>query len=289
MGLLWSYRKMSDQPTWYVMQGEQQLGPYTGQQLAEYAAQGSITRESMVWAEGMPDWIQAAQVENLFPAAQPATTPATGSPYQTPATTDPTAAPGSTPYPHPGVKASSFGMWAGFLVVGIILMIAGFIIAANAGNSSPGPDPDSDDAALGIVLLGLMGIGYSLILVSTILVYVYLYRAWKCLLPGGLARSTPGKAIGFLFIPFFNLYWLFQAFYGLAQDWNRTVDAYPDLRSVPKLSEGVFLTFCICAIVFYPINLFLIFIVMSQITTGINSFAFRPKPHQPGTPGFTLG
>jgi hypothetical protein len=46
---------------------------------------------------------------------------------------------------------------------------------------------------------------------SVIPFYTTLYRAWKCLQPGGLARTTPGKAIGFLFIPFFNLYWIFQA------------------------------------------------------------------------------
>ena len=43
------------------------------------------------------------------------------------------------------------------------------------------------------------------------------YKCWKAV-PASFARLTPGKAVGYLFIPFFNLYWSFPSFYGLAQD-----------------------------------------------------------------------
>jgi hypothetical protein len=43
------------------------------------------------------------------------------------------------------------------------------------------------------------------------------YKCWKAV-PAGFARLTPGKAVGYLFIPFFNLYWSFPSFHGLAQD-----------------------------------------------------------------------
>ena len=36
----------------------------------------------------------------------------------------------------------------------------------------------------------------------------------------GYARTTPGKAIGFMFIPFFNIYWMFQAIWGYSKDYN---------------------------------------------------------------------
>ena len=48
------------------------------------------------------------------------------------------------------------------------------------------------------------------------------YRAWQQI-PADIARTTPGKAAGFLFIPLFNLYWIFVAFWGLAKDMNRTL------------------------------------------------------------------
>jgi hypothetical protein len=39
-------------------------------------------------------------------------------------------------------------------------------------------------------------------------------------IPPDLARTTPGKAVGFLFIPIFNFYWWFVALWGWAKDWN---------------------------------------------------------------------
>ena len=43
------------------------------------------------------------------------------------------------------------------------------------------------------------------------------YRCWAAL-PPEYARTTPGKAVGYLFIPFYGIYWLFPSFFGLAQD-----------------------------------------------------------------------
>ncbi len=49
--------------------------------------------------------------------------------------------------------------------------------------------------------------------------FIILHRSWQSI-PEGEGRATPGKAVGFLFIPFFNLYWIFIAYYGLALDLN---------------------------------------------------------------------
>jgi len=46
------------------------------------------------------------------------------------------------------------------------------------------------------------------------------YKCWK-VVPKEIARTTPGKAIGFLFIPFFNFYWAFVSYMGLAEDLNK--------------------------------------------------------------------
>ena len=45
------------------------------------------------------------------------------------------------------------------------------------------------------------------------------YRLWK-LLPKGIAQTTPGKAVGFLFIPFFNFYWISVSYLGLSKGMN---------------------------------------------------------------------
>ncbi len=77
---------------------------------------------------------------------------------------------------------------------------------------------------------------------SMVLFYIILYRNWQ-LIQDGYARTTPGKAVGFLFIPFFNLYWIFEAFPGLVRDTNAYIQRY----NLPvKMQEtGLASAFCI--------------------------------------------
>lgn len=75
------------------------------------------------------------------------------------------------------------------------------------------------------------------------------YRAWKAI-QDGHARTTPGKAIGFLFIPLFSFYWVFQWSYGYAKDYN----AFRKRHEIdgPILSEGLFLSLSIL-VAGYPV------------------------------------
>jgi hypothetical protein len=171
-------------------------------------------------------------------------------------------------YPSAGVKRASFGLFLGMLLGGFGLIIIAFIVAGGI-LSEGGEDLESTGAA---AFFGLAGIGFILFIIGGILQYVYLYRAWACLRFGG-PRTTPGKAIGFLFIPFFNIYWVFVAIYGLAQDWNRIMSSHPNLQGAPRMSEGMFLAFLICNLVFFPVGLILCVIVYSQICAGINFMA----------------
>ena len=84
--------------------------------------------------------------------------------------------------------------------------------------------------------------GSLLILFGSILYLVLIYKAWECI-QDGHARTTPGKAVGYLFIPFYDIYWVFQAIPGFADDYN----AYLDRRkiSAPKLGKGLFLALAI--------------------------------------------
>ena len=52
--------------------------------------------------------------------------------------------------------------------------------------------------------------------------YLLLYQCWKQI-PSDIARTTPGKAIGYLFIPLFNLYWMFVAYDGLIKDMSKAL------------------------------------------------------------------
>jgi hypothetical protein len=77
---------------------------------------------------------------------------------------------------------------------------------------------------------------------SMVLFYIILYRNWQ-LIQDGYARTTPGRAVGFQFIPFYNLYWIFEAYPGLIRDTN----AYIQRHALPiKLQDaGLATAFCV--------------------------------------------
>ena len=62
-----------------------------------------------------------------------------------------------------------------------------------------------------------------------------LHKLWS-LIPTHKAGTTPGKAIGFLFIPGVNLYWCFIAIYGLA----KALNAETGRRSVSEVASFIF-------------------------------------------------
>jgi hypothetical protein len=87
-----------------------------------------------------------------------------------------------------------------------------------------------------VVTFGVSGIA------SIVLFYVILYRCWN-LIQDGYARTTAGNAVGFCFIPFYNFYWIFQAFQGLAKDTNTFVMRYH--LPISKQDETLPLVYCI--------------------------------------------
>ena len=123
-----------------------------------------------------------------------------------------------------------------------------------------------------IFLLGLL-----LIMYAGIVWFILLHKLWT-LIQAEQARTTAGKAVGFLFIPFFNFYWIFQAIWGWAKDLNRFTTE--NRLSVPRVSESVALTICILSLVsVVPLvgllasvaNFVLIIIFMVQAINAVNA------------------
>ena len=74
------------------------------------------------------------------------------------------------------------------------------------------------------IIFGLLGLIVVIVtVVFGLLAIVFglriLHKLWS-LIPVHKAKTTPGKAVGFLFIPLFNIYWNFIAIYGLAKALN---------------------------------------------------------------------
>ena len=77
-----------------------------------------------------------------------------------------------------------------------------------------------------IIVFVVAVIGLNLLVIAMIYLIVLLYRVWRHVIrescSSGLQPSitSPGKAVGFLFIPLFNLYWVFVAIGKLPADLN---------------------------------------------------------------------
>lgn len=63
--------------SWYYAVNDQQQGPVTGEDLLKLQAEGSISRDSLVWCVELPDWTPLGSVPQhlLSPAASPAFAP----------------------------------------------------------------------------------------------------------------------------------------------------------------------------------------------------------------------
>ena len=305
---------MAEDALWYYSNEGEQAGPVTPDQLQQLAAQGMITPATSLWSEGLPEWVSATEVEGLFEQAPPAAAPAAPvllAPTATPAPA-PAAAPapvagaavtpitsaaapapaGAAPmaaqipeggdYPVEVIKKASFGKILGFLLGGMATMILAFFISGAVAKNAvekagPMGEPDTGSMlATGGIFLGGICVGSILCILGGVFALMALHRAWH-IIRWNQPRTTPGKAVGFLFIPTFNIYWIYVAYRGLAEDWNRTMASFPDLTLAPKMSSGLFLTYCICVwsilgLVVAPI---LQLVMFAQICKGINFMASR--------------
>ncbi|KAB2639305.1 MAG: DUF4339 domain-containing protein [Verrucomicrobia bacterium] len=284
---------MSNQ--WHLLINGQQYGPYSEEDLLQFVREGRVVRDSLLWTEGMHEWVAAATLEGLFPAV-PAAVPAaramprpvaagnvtSRSPQRTtsagkPATQRgrvgkaPTHAVPSGPYQPPQIKAADFRWLLILLGSGVTLVVIAIWAQWQLNHS------EVKAQAAQIMWLRLMWLAA----VGCLMAWVgsngiYLYRIWS-ILQHGRARTTPAKAVGLLFVPLFNMYWNFVAFYGLAQDWNRITTRHADLNGAPKLNAKLFLAFSCCSIVAPPVALILWFPLMQQICRAITFMAMRPR------------
>jgi hypothetical protein len=105
-------------------------------------------------------------------------------------------------------------------------------------------------------------------LVGVVFIVVFIYKIWK-VIPKKIARTTPGKAAGYYFIPFYNLYWVFVIYWGWCKDYNLyTRKAEP---RVPQMSESLGLALCVIPLVVFGINIVLQFLIPVSTKFGFSS------------------
>ena len=160
-------------------------------------------------------------------------------------------------------KGFYLGSILGGLLLFIILYFGGIVSMIASEEPIPG---------IFFVLLGFMAMIYAVVILS-----IFVYKMWKAI-QDGHARTTPGKAVGFLFIPFFNYYWIFQAFWGFSVDYNAYIERHS--IAVAKLPVNLFLTYAILSVasavpyigILPGIGAFIILIILiAQVCNAVNA------------------
>lgn len=137
-------------------------------------------------------------------------------------------------------------------IVSMVAMIALFVAAGVIG-------PGDNDPVIWAAL-GCLGLFYLLIIAYAIVNVIWVYQFWSWIPPEQRHTSlwkkyiSPGAAVGFMFIPYFNIFWMFVIYLGIADIMERLRVAYPSSRGPAK-------TLAILAIVipmvFFPAGPFL--------------------------------
>jgi hypothetical protein len=217
---------------WYYIKDDQRKGPISESDIRGLVENGTITRDTLVWREGMSDWQQAGSsylrehftdVPPLVPTVS--TTPALYSAHYDP--------------------KSFKTLWLWFTLL----------------------------SAIGYPLC-IIYVGIPIAIAGGVLMCILLYRFWAVIQDGNV-RTTPGKAVGFLFIPLFNFYWGYVAWVGLTKD----INTYCRQRNInaPEVNEGLALTwFILCFLQIIPFvgilvgiaNLIIIIILTRQLATS---------------------
>ena len=261
------------------------------------AANGQIEPNTLICNENLASWTAASAVPGIFNSG----TQTASSPYSAPAIAQP--APLGGQYPIPKVKKTSFALWIGAYLASLIVMVIGVAVLAAAAPATPeyleeskkmsvaeteeeileareaidkkyeinkNTDSRGSAAGLGAGIGGLV-LGWIISVFAAIYAYIILYRAWCILQPGG-ARTTPGQAVGFCFIPFFNIYWIFNVYAGWATDWTRIRSSYSNLQGAPQASSGMFIAAFVCMItvILMPVGIILFMICKKKMCDTIN-------------------
>ena len=173
-------------------------------------------------------------------------------------------------------------------VIGIGFLMIGFVFGLiGAGVSQSGPRGADASAPFAVGMAGMWFFALLAIVggsvYSVVVYYVLLYKAWSSI-QDGHARTTPAQAVGFMFIPFFNVYWMFQAIWGFAVDYNKYIERHR--LAVSRLPDGLFLTANILhfAMIIPFVNIAVAFVllgihlaVVAKMCDGVNALATAPR------------
>ena len=174
-------------------------------------------------------------------------------------------------------KGLYLGFYIGSFILGVLATVLGLMVSL-AVNLLINYEILSHEAASSPafnLILGLFAFGLiQYFIVLTIYPFVLLAKMWGSI-QDGVTTVTPGKAIGFLFIPFFNIYWIFKVWGGYASEYNAYAARHN--LNVERLDNGIFLTYSIfvllAGILYVPVIVlpFLLVPLIARTCDAVNS------------------
>lgn len=140
------------------------------------------------------------------------------------------------------VTNSSSANYIGKPEIYLSFLFGGFLVSFIGGMVSA----ENDETGGLIISLGVIAV-----IIAMIYYFVLFYQVWRFVIEESQRNNlipsieTPGKAIGYCFIPFYNLYWVFQAFGKFPKDLN----ALAAKKGSSKMSESLGSTIPILVII----------------------------------------
>lgn len=125
---------------WYYAKGKEKVGPLTTAQLRELARSGELSRNDMVWKQGMANWTPAAQVKHLFAEVVPQVVPASVPP-PLPDDREPAPALGSglvLPWPAEERNGFSVVQWVGLGASGFLGLLGLVFVVVSLADGGQG-------------------------------------------------------------------------------------------------------------------------------------------------------
>ena len=144
------------------------------------------------------------------------------------------------PLPNPTLKTVK-------LVLALVGMIGGFALMMVGAMT--------DVSELAILGSAILGLGYLCVFATMALTIYWNYVFWSWVPPDQRWTNmwkkyiSPGTFVGFMFIPYFNIYWMFVTYIGITDVLERMRVQYPSRQ--PNLKNQAIMTLVI-SIVFFP-------------------------------------
>lgn len=171
-------------------------------------------------------------------------------------------------------------LWARCVIASVVLLFAVVVdvvvVAGGAATGNAGWKVGLSGGLLAVALgLGAMAAGIAAI----VFWHMFLYRAWDQA-QAFTTRTTPARAVGFLFIPFFNYYWLYVAYVHLA----RAMNVHLEQRATPseaRVNEGLVIAAYVFLLIYIVANFLLppfvspVFFLLFAICALILAFQYK--------------